>query len=62
MKKVLIYNAHLMPMTDAAIACGFLAAEDGKIASLGEMSDCPAQGGFAVPEKYWQKRRNWYSR
>lgn len=48
MKKVLIYNAHLMPMTDAAIACGFLAAEDGKIASLGAMSDCPAQDGFDV--------------
>ena len=35
MKKVLIYNAHLMPMTDAEIACGFLAVEGGKIAALG---------------------------
>lgn len=48
MKKVLIYNAHLMPMTDAEIACGFLAAEDGKIASLGAMSDCPDMDGFDV--------------
>jgi len=48
MKKVLIYNAHLMPMTDAEIACGFLAVEGGKIAALGEMSDCPAQDGFDV--------------
>ena len=46
MKKILIYNAHLMPMTTGEIGCGFLAAADGKIASLGEMADCPAQDGL----------------
>lgn len=48
MKKILIYNAHLMPMSTGEIGCGFLAAADGKIASLGEMADCPAQDGFDV--------------
>ena len=46
MKKILIYNAHLMPMTTGEIGRGFLAAADGKIASLGEMADCPAQDGL----------------
>ena len=35
-------------MTTGEIGCGFLAAADGKIASLGEMADCPAQDGFDV--------------
>lgn len=48
MKKILIYNAHLMPMTADEIADGFLAVQDGKIAALGEMDDCPAHDGFDV--------------
>lgn len=59
MKKILIYNAYLMPMKSADIACGFLSAEDGKITGLGDMTACPAheefdfcvdaQGGFVLP-------------
>lgn len=48
MKKILIYNAHLMPMTADEIADGFLTVQDGKIAALGEMGDCPAHDGFDV--------------
>ncbi len=48
MKKILIYNAHIMPMQGADIVCGFLCAEEGRITAIGTMADCPAREGFEV--------------
>ena len=59
MKKILVYNAYLMPMKTADIACGFVSAEAGKITAIGDMVHCPpradfdvcvdAKGGFVLP-------------
>lgn len=48
MKKILVYNAYLMPMQGEDIACGFVSAAKGKITSIGEMADCPVQANFDV--------------
>lgn len=46
MKKILIYNAHLMPMKSPDIACGFVCTDGKKIDVIGEMCDCPKQSDF----------------
>lgn len=41
MKKILIHSARVLPIDRDPIDCGFVLVEDGKIASLGAMADCP---------------------
>lgn len=59
MKKILIYNAKLMPMTSPDITHGFIVLQEGHIEQLGTMTHCPsheifdccidAAGGWVLP-------------
>lgn len=41
---MLLTNAHIHPMDNAPIACGFIRVRDGKILEVGEMEACPRPG------------------
>lgn len=41
MKTILIHSARILPVDGAPIDCGFVLVENGKIASVGSMADCP---------------------